>query len=35
VTLRRVANQWARQDSNLEPGDYESLALPLRHGPGL
>lgn len=25
--------QWARQDSNLQPGDYESLALPLSYGP--
>jgi hypothetical protein len=24
---------WAQQDSNLRPADYESVALPLRHGP--
>ena len=24
---------WAQQDSNLRPKDYESSALPLRHGP--
>jgi len=24
---------WAQQDSNLRPTDYESAALPLRHGP--
>ena len=26
---------WAQQDSNLRPADYESVALPLRHGPAL
>ena len=25
--LRRIDQKWACQDSNLEPGDYESLAL--------
>ncbi len=25
---------WAREDSNLQPTDYESAALPLSYGPG-
>src|SRR5690242_610347 len=33
-TLQRLLKKWwAQQDSNLRPADYESVALPLRHGP--
>src|SRR5713101_3357286 len=30
-----AVTHWAHQDSNLEPRDYESPALPLSYGPGL
>ena len=30
----RIPLEWARQDSNLQPRDYESPALPLSYGPG-
>ena len=34
--LHRIAvTHWAHQDSNLEPRDYESPALPLSYGPAL
>ena len=29
----RIPLEWARQDSNLQPRDYESPALPLSYGP--
>ena len=31
--LNALFKNWARQDSNLRPRDYESPALPLRHKP--
>jgi hypothetical protein len=31
--LRKNSDRWARQDSNLEPRDYESHAPPLSYGP--
>ncbi len=31
--IRFAVTHWAHQDSNLEPRDYESPALPLSYGP--